>query len=102
MSAIQFKDYNFPRGQYFRHIDGGYYMYDRLVYSSEDKSVKVVYDHLWPFEVAGWERPAQEFFDKFTPITEEEFHLALNKNQTELREQIAQHKAERRAKEKQA
>lgn len=43
---------DYPEGQLFRHIDGGYYQFEKSVYFADDQDELVIYKHLWPFEVS--------------------------------------------------
>lgn len=80
---------------YYQHRYGGLYQTQRFVVSKStvDQSEWITYMHVWPFEVAMWHRPIEEFIDgRFTKITnrdaldiirsmsEEEFQLKIIAN----------------------
>ena len=89
---------NYPEGQLFRHIDGGYYQFEKSVYFADDQDELVIYKHLWPFEVSQWARRYSEFKDKFTPITYEDLYRAKQVNRETLQQEIANNKANRKKK----
>ncbi|MFC4159274.1 DUF1653 domain-containing protein [Chitinimonas lacunae] len=83
--------------RYFRHTDGGLYRFIADARHSEDQSAVVVYEHLWPFTPGVWVRPAQEFHDRFTPISEAEVLAAQQGDRLAAQEAVNQAKAARRA-----
>lgn len=89
---------NYQEGQLFRHIDGGYYQFEKSVYFADDQDELVIYKHLWPFEVSQWARRYSEFKDKFTPITYEDLYRAKQVNRETLQQEIANNKANRKKK----
>jgi hypothetical protein len=91
----------FTHGQYFRHIDGGYYQFDKSIYFADDQNELIVYRHVWPFEPSEWGRRVSEFLKNFKPIDEAEFLSVSSQSEEErikLQEAIAQSKQTRRNK----
>lgn len=88
--------FQYKPGQVFKHIDGGYYRYLMNVYSSQDQSEKIIYQHVWPFEPSNWERPLSEYLAKFSPVSESELMSAMSRDRTAVQLQIANAKAARR------
>lgn len=86
------------QGQLFRHIDGGYYEFEKSVLFADDQDELVIYKHLWPFEVSSWARRYNEFKDKFTPITQEDLNAAKQIPREQLQKQIEDTRTARRAK----
>lgn len=89
---------NYSPGQYFRHIDGGYYQYEKSVFFADDQDELVIYKHLWPFDESTWARRYSEFKDKFTPVSVEDFNKARQMDRLTLQKLIQHTKANRRAK----
>lgn len=87
---------NYISGQFFRHIDGGYYQFEKSVLFADDQDELVIYRHLWPFQESEWARRYNEFNEKFTKITAEDFHLALQVDREVLQSQIEQTRTARR------
>lgn len=87
----------YKHGQLFRHVDGGFYRFDRMVYSSTDQSQKVIYDHVWPFEASGWERPIAEFEKNFKETTRTVLDESLKRDVLVVRKEVHDHRANRRA-----
>jgi len=87
---------DYERGQLMRHVDGGYYQYEKSVLFADDQDELVIYKHLWPFEESDWARRYSEFKEKFTPITLEDFNQAKQIDRETLQKQIAESKANRR------
>lgn len=85
-------------GQLFRHIDGGYYQFEKSVLFADDQDELVIYTHLWPFEVSSWARRYNEFQGKFTPITEDDLNTAKQIPREVLQQQIEETRTARRAK----
>jgi hypothetical protein len=91
----------FEKGQYFRHVDGGYYQFDKSIYFADDQNELVVYRHVWPFEPSDWGRKAHEFLAKFKPISEVEFLKVSSQSEEQrlaLQAEITQSKQKRRDK----
>jgi hypothetical protein len=86
----------FENGQLFRHIDGGYYQYEKSVLFADDQDELVIYKHLWPFDESTWARRYNQFKSKFTPITLSEFQKAKEIDREVLQKQIAENKKNRR------
>jgi hypothetical protein len=82
--------------QLLRHIDGGYYQYEKSVLFADDQDELVIYKHLWPFEESNWARRYSEFKDKFTPITVEDFQKAKQVEREVLQKQIEETRTNRR------
>lgn len=59
----------FPAPGLFQHTDGGIYEVTGHCQLSTDASHLVAYRHVWPFEVAPWVRPVEEWASRFKPIT---------------------------------
>lgn len=87
---------NYQPGQLLRHIDGGYYMYEKSVLFADDQDELVIYKHLWPFEVSDWARRYSEFKEKFTPITVEDFNQAQKVDRVVVQKQIETTRTNRR------
>lgn len=91
----------YTKGQLLRHVDGGYYQYEKSVLFADDQDELVIYKHLWPFGESEWARRYIEFKDKFTPINFEDLYQAKQIPREILQEKIAENKKTRREKEKQ-
>jgi hypothetical protein len=87
---------NYEPNQLFCHIDGGYYQYEKSVLFADDQDELVIYKHLWPFDESTWARRYNQFKDKFTPITMEDFQKAKQIDREVLQKQIAENKSNRR------
>lgn len=87
----------FKKGQLLQHIDGGFYRYQETVYSSTDTSQKIIYKHIYPFMIAKWERPIDEFLAKFKPIEESVLIEAKQNGRKATQQKITSQKAERQA-----
>ena len=82
---------------YYQHRYGGLYQTQRFVTSKStvDQSEWVAYMHVWPFEVAMWHRPIEEFTDgRFRELTDSEaFVIMRTTEEAEFKEIIAANKA---------
>lgn len=87
---------SYLNGQLFRHIDGGYYQFEKSVYFADDQDELVIYKHLWPFDESTWARRYNEFKDKFTPINFEDLYAAKQIKREDLQKQIQENKTNRR------
>lgn len=83
-------------GQLFRHIDGGYYIFEKSVLFADDQDELVIYKHLWPFEESGWARRYSEFKEKFSPISFEDFQKAKQMDRLTLQKLIEHTRTVRR------
>ncbi|MBC7475662.1 MAG: DUF1653 domain-containing protein [Candidatus Sericytochromatia bacterium] len=83
-------------GQLFRHIDGGYYQYEKSVLFADNQDELVIYKHLWPFDESHWARRYQEFKARFTPISLEILNEAKQTKREYLQEQIEETRTNRR------
>lgn len=86
----------YQKGQLLRHIDGGYYQYEKSVFFADDQEELVIYKHIWPFEESEWARRYSEFKDKFSPITFEDLYSAKKIEREVLQKQIETNKTNRR------
>lgn len=75
-------------GQLFRHMDGGFYQFEKSVLFADDQEELVIYQHLWPFENSQWARRYKEFKERFTPITDDEFNEVKTRNREDLKQEI--------------
>ena len=74
--------------EYYQHKYGGVYRLDDVV----DSVVK--YTHVYPFDIAEYERPMDEFFDgRFRKLTFEELTEILNKEELKFQTEITVTKA---------
>lgn len=82
-------------GSYYQHRYGGIYRVDvDRVLSTVDRSVLVVYTHIYPFENEVWARPLSEWEDgRFREIDEVELKSFLNKDEREFQQEICEAKA---------
>lgn len=87
----------YDSGQLLRHIDGGYYQFEKSVLFADDQDELVIYKHLWPFEVSDWARRYSEFKEKFTPITEQDLTEVKKMPREDLQKQIEDTRTARRA-----
>jgi hypothetical protein len=87
---------DYEPGQLLRHIDGGYYQYEKSVLFADDQDELVIYKHLWPFDESEWARRYTEFKGKFTPITLEDFNKAKKVDRQILQKQIEETRTNRR------
>ncbi len=87
---------NYQPGQLLRHIDGGYYQFEKSVLFADDQDELVIYKHLWPFDESNWARRYDEFKGKFTPITQEDFNKAKQIDRETLQRQIEETRTNRR------
>jgi hypothetical protein len=88
------------RGQYYRHVDGGVYFVLITGKSTEDQSQHVVYTHIYPFDMETWIRPLEQWTPaRFTLIDHVEVGRLLALDRQQLKDQITEHKARRRASE---
>ncbi len=87
---------NYVLGQLFRHMDGGYYMFEKSVLFADDQDELVIYKHLWPFDESSWARRYSEFKDRFTPITIEDFNKAKQMDRVTLQKLIEHTRTVRR------
>jgi hypothetical protein len=87
---------NYTPGQLMRHMDGGYYQFEKSVLFADDQDELVIYKHLWPFEQSDWARRYSEFKDRFTPITQEDFNTAISIDRETLQKQIEDTRTARR------
>lgn len=86
----------YETGQIFRHIDGGYYQYEKSVLFADDQDELVIYKHLWPFEESHWARRYDEFASRFTPVTLEVFNEAKQTDRVFFQEKIEETRTNRR------
>jgi len=78
----------------YRHKYGGIYEKLGIGVSTVDLTPVVIYEHHHPFEQLTWVRPLSEFSDgRFTPITEEEFRVAIMEDTDVLSKRINDNKA---------
>lgn len=80
---------DYPSGQIFQHIYGGFYQFEHSVWLNDDELA--VYKHIWPFEVSDLTaRHAEEFLAKFNPVSENHLKEAqktsVGEFQTKIRE----------------
>lgn len=87
---------SYKPGQLFRHMDGGYYQYEKSVLFADDQGELIIYKHLWPFDESQWARRYQEFKARFTPITVEVFNEAKEIKREILQAQIEETRTNRR------
>lgn len=87
---------DYPQGQLLRHIDGGYYQFEKSVLFADDQDELVIYKHIWPFEESTWARRYSEFKDRFTPINFEDLYQAKQIKREVLQQQIQDAKTNRR------
>ena len=83
-------------GQLFRHMDGGYYEYDKSVLFADDQDELVIYKHVWPFEESTWARRYSEFKARFTPILPEDLAAAKAMDRQAVQNGIEQTRTARR------
>ena len=83
----------------FQHQDGGFYRYLGMAQHADDKSLLVLYEHLWPFEAGlPWVRRPEEWNDgRFEPTTTAQLAEAMKQDRKEAQEAVARAKAARRA-----
>ena len=83
--------------RYYRHRYGGIYSVQiEKAISTVDKSVWVVYNHVYPFEKQTWIRPYDEWSEdgKFTAITDSvELSNILRRDKNEFQREILEAKA---------
>lgn len=89
-------------GQLFRHVDGGFYRFVALGRHTDDRSLVVVYEHVWPFEAGlHYVRPAKEWIpERFAPATEQSLQEAMRVEQGQAQAEVTVAKAARRAAQK--
>ncbi len=87
----------YKKGQLFRHMDGGYYEYEKSVLFADDRDELVIYKHLWPFDESQWARRYDEFKERFTPISLEDLNKAKLVGREALQQQIEKTRTNRRA-----
>jgi hypothetical protein len=75
---------NYTPGQLMRHMDGGYYQFEKSVLFADDQDELVIYKHY------------SEFKDRFTPITQEDFNTAISIDRETLQKQIEDTRTARR------
>jgi hypothetical protein len=80
--------------KYYQHRYGGIYqVIVPKVTSSVDKSIWVVYSHVYPFETEVWCRPSEEFTDgRFKEISEAELKTLLTKDKFDFQKEIDQNR----------
>lgn len=85
-------------GSPFRHKDGGIYRYIGLSRDTEDSGVRVLYDHIWPFDPSPipLSRPIDLWEASFAPITEQDLNDAQRESRTVAQERVTRTKAARR------
>lgn len=77
----------------YRHKYGGIYQKMDVGISTVDLTPVVIYKHHYPFEQLTWVRPLSEFSDgRFTPITEEEYQIAITEDRDALIKRINENK----------
>ena len=86
----------YAHGQLFRHMDGGYYEYDKSVLFADDQDELVIYKHVWPFEESSWARRYSEFKARFTPIAAADLDAAKAMDRQVLQVSIEQTRNARR------
>ena len=83
--------------RYYRHRYGGIYSVQvAKAISSVDKSLWVVYNHVYPFEQQTWIRPYDEWCEKgkFIEITDPtELSNIFQKDRNELQKEISEARA---------
>lgn len=52
-------------GHLFQHQDGGVYCFRGTAIDTRDGSLLYLYEHLWPFEIRLYARPAEEWASRF-------------------------------------
>lgn len=87
----------YTKGQLFRHIDGGYYKFQKSVLFADDQDELVIYRHVWPFQPSDWARRSNEFVERFTPITKDDLIEAKKEKRKDLQERIENQRNMRRA-----
>jgi hypothetical protein len=84
--------------RYYKHVDGGLYFVLQIAKSTVDLSEHVVYVHVFPFDLATWIRPLDEWTpSRFTLIDHAEAEQLLKLDRNQLQQEISRHKATRRA-----
>lgn len=82
---------------FYRHLDGGLYRFIAEAFHSDDASEVIVYEHMWPFTPSIWVRPRHEFTSRFSPVSAEEVHTAMQGDQQAAQQAVTAAKAARRA-----
>jgi hypothetical protein len=84
--------------QYYKHVDGGLYFVSMIGKSTVDQSEHVIYIHIYPFELAPWIRPLEEWTtERFQLIDHVEASIMLKQDREAMKVAISQNKASRRA-----
>ena len=79
---------------YYQHRYGGLYKVQDIATSSVDKSIWVVYTHVYPFEYQTWIRPYDEWCDgRFRKIEFEEYAPLLMRDRLEFQVEIGKARA---------
>jgi hypothetical protein len=87
---------------FYRHTDGGIYLFKKLVWLASDGSRAIEYEHVWPFEEKTWIRVESEWAGRFTPISSREVNAALGGDRAGAQAVITASKKARKALEQKA
>jgi len=86
-------------GELYQHVDGGIYRFVIMTKDVEDQSPRAVYEHLWPFETAVWDRPFDEWRKKFRKILPEVLVEATKEDREKAQKKVTEAKSRRRMQE---
>lgn len=79
---------------YYKHKYGG--IYEFIMQVDEDcvtKQQAIVYKHLYPFVEKTFVRNKEEFYQNFSPISDEQYDIEVKKDRIEFQNSIKQLKS---------
>lgn len=67
----------FKPNQLLQHQYGGFYVFEGSALDTATGQTVAVYRHIWPFDMALYTRPFDEFMDgRFRPVTQQDLNEA--------------------------
>jgi hypothetical protein len=80
---------------HYKHKYGGIYDFITEAIHADDKSMMVVYKHIYPFEEKMYVRKKEEFYDKFNPISEQQYLSEINRDRIQFQKIISENKIQK-------
>jgi len=77
---------------YYQHKYGGLYRMITKCKHADTKEDMIVYEHMYPFDKQTYVRNQSEFFEKFKPITNDQYEQLLLLNKYEMQQLINNNK----------
>jgi hypothetical protein len=80
---------------HYKHKYGGIYDYITAAINADDKSMMVVYRHVYPFDEIMYVRKKVDFDEKFKPISEQEYQSEIRRDRVQFQKIISENKVQK-------